>query len=233
MSPLAIRLVSASGRRDAALPARTLVVFLTMLCTSCAHYGGRVLELRRGASGFFRQRAAEELLVAVNDLSSSLDSLKFFDRELVKYGYVPVQVMLELDQGTSATFDLSRHDMRLVLNNGQRLESADPEEIASKVAFSYWRSAFGFPFLIFPGAVVISSVKRANEELQHDYAEKSLDNVRINPNVRSHQGVVFFKIPKDLLDSFDMEDAFVEVKIYKQGNGEQLGNVFDLPVHFQ
>ena len=89
------------------------------------------------------------------------------------------------------------------------------------------------PLFLLPGPFVASSVTHANQELEGDYQDKCLDSVRINSQLRSHQGVVFFKIPEKLRGSFDMEDAFLEVKIYKQGKGDQLGKVFDLPVHFR
>ena len=205
---------------------------MSLLLASCAHYDGKALELETGTAGFVRQRDLDDLHVAIKDLSSPRDSVKYFDRELIAYGYVPVLVALQLDGSSDATFDMSRQDMRLVLKSGQRLESAEPDETASDVAFSHWRTAFGFLFLL-PGPFVASSVSHANQELEGDYQDKCLDSIRINSQLRSHQGVVFFKIREELRDSFDMEDAFLEVKIYKQGKGDELGRVIDLPVHFR
>ena len=111
-------------------------------------------------------------------------------------------------------------------------ELVDPDEVSSKVAFSHWRSACGFLFIL-PGGFVAASVNRANEEMKADYAAKSLDTVRISSNLRSHQAVVFFKIPDDLPHPFGMEDAFIEAKVYEQGKDDQLTKVFDLVVHFQ
>lgn len=219
------------NRRTARLAGAPALLSLALVLASCASYGGHALDLETGAAGFVRQRGLEELHVAIKDLSSPRDSVKYFDRELVDYGYVPVLVALQLDQSSDATFDLSRQDMRLVLSSGRRLESVAPEEIASEVAFSHWRTAFGYLFLL-PGPFVASSVSHANQELEGDYRDKSLDSLRINSERRSQQGITFFRIPEELRDSFNMEDAFVEVKIYKQGRGDQLGRVFDLPVHF-
>lgn len=214
------------------LLARPWPLALVSLLAGCAHYGGKALDLETGTAGFVRQRGLGELNVAVRDLSSRRDSVKYFDRELVEYGYVPVLVALQLEPGADAIFDMSREDMRLVLRSGQRLESVAPDGIASEVAFSHWRTAFGFLFLL-PGPFVASSVSHANQELEGDYQDKCLDSIRINSQRRSHQGVVFFKVPEELRGSFDMEDAFVEVKIYKRGRGSELGEVFDLPVHFR
>ncbi len=235
MSSLSTTSVLDDGRAD---PTRGSVArssrfgLMLLLLTSCAHYDGKALELVTGTAGFVRQRNLDELNIAIKDLSSPRDSVKYFDRELIAYGYLPVLIALQLDGSSDATFDMSRQDLRLVLQNGQRLESAEPDETASDVAFSHWRTAFGFLFLL-PGPFVASSVGHANQELKGDYQDKCLDSIRINAQLRFHQGVVFFKIPEKLRGSFDMEDAFLEVKIYKQGKGDQLGRVFDLPVHFR
>ena len=235
MSSLSTTSVSDDGRAGStrgSVARSSQLGLMLLLLTSCAHYDGKALELETGTAGFVRQRNLDELNIAIKDLSSPRDSVKFFDRELIAYGYMPVLVALQLNGDADVTFDMSRQDLRLVLKNGQRLESAAPDETASAVAFSHWRTAFGFLFLL-PGPFVASSVNHANQELEGDYQDKSLDSVRINSQLRSHQGVVFFKIPEELRGSFDMEDAFLEVKIYKQGKGEQLGRVFDLPVHFR
>ncbi len=235
MSSLSTTNVSDDGRagstRGSVARSSQLGLMLLVL-TSCAHYDGKALELVTGTAGFVRQRNLDELNIAIKDLSSPRDSVKYFDRELIAYGYLPVLVALQLDGSSDATFDMSRQDLRLVLKNGQRLESAEPDETASDVAFSHWRTAVGFLFLL-PGPFVASSVTHANQELEGDYQDKCLDSIRINAQLRFHQGVVFFKIPEKLRGSFDMEDAFLEVKIYKQGKGDQLGKVFDLPVHFR
>ena len=60
----------------------------------------------------------------------------------------------------------------------------------------------------------------------------ALESVRINPNVRSQCGVVFFEVPRDLRKSFTMEDAFVEMAVRLGGRAGAVGKVLEFPVHF-
>ncbi len=177
------------------------------------------------------QKEAEGLYVAVKDLSQPRSSLQYFDRDLLEYGYVPVLVLLELDRNAESVFDVRREDLQLCLRDGQRLESVDPMEVAGTVAFSHIRSVVGF-LLIFPGFFLASSVNHANDQIEVDYQTKSVKSIRVNPNMRSFRAVVFFKVPPDAQDSFTMEDAFVEAKVYKQGYGGAMGKCLEFPVHF-
>ncbi len=86
-----------------------------LLLTSCAHYEGKALDREIGTAGFVRQRNLDKLNIVIKDLSSPRDSVKYFDRELIAYGYVPVLVAVRLNGNADVTFDMSRQDLRLVL----------------------------------------------------------------------------------------------------------------------
>jgi hypothetical protein len=197
----------------------------------CASYSAKPIEVRLEASSFVDQKEAEGLYVAVEDLSKPRDSLRFFDRDLRDYGYAPVLLLLELDRRSESVFDVRREDVHLCLQDGTRLSTADPQSVADEVSFSHFRSVVGFLF-IFPGIFVASSVNEANKQIEIDYQIKALRSVRINPNMRSFRSVLFFKVPADVRDRFTMEDAFVEVKIYKGSQGGAMGRMIELPVHF-
>ena len=202
-----------------------------LTATGCAHYGGQPIPDQQSPSALVQQRDAEGLYIAVKDITSDRAATQLFDRELLDYGFAPILVLLEKDTESNASFDINREDLRLVLNTGERLSTVPADKITELAAYSHWRSAFGFLFIL-PGFFVASSVGSANEAMTEDYRAKSLDSVRINPNQPSYKGVVFFEIPSDQQNSFSMEDAFLEVKVYKQGKGEERGKVFETPVHF-
>jgi hypothetical protein len=204
---------------------------LLLTLTGCASYSAKPLETRQEASSIIEQREAEGLFVAVKDVSNPRDSLQYFDRDLLEYGYVPVLLLLELDRNSQCVFDVRREDIQLCLRDGRRLTSVDPHAVAEKVSFSHFRSAMGF-LLIFPGFFLASSVNNANEELEIDYQLKTMKSIRINPNMRSFRAVMFFQVPRDHQETFTMEDAFVEIKIFKQGQGGAMGKCLEFPVHF-
>ena len=203
-----------------------------VLTSSCAYYRVNGLKKYDNSTGRVQPRDADGLSIGVHDLSSRRRSHRFFARALSSYGYVPVLLSLEVDKNSTSSFDVSSHDMRLVLRTGKRLEAVDSETIAGTVAYSYWRSAFGF-LLVAPGFFVVSSVTSANEELLLDYQEKSFESVRVDADHPVFHGVVFFGIPAELRDDFTMEDAFVEAKLYQRDDRGELDKLLDLPIHFQ
>jgi hypothetical protein len=178
------------------------------------------------------RRDAEGLYVAVKDLSHPREASELFGRDLVRHGYVPVAVCLELDQRVNAVFDVRREDIQLCLRDGQRLSTAHPTSVVQEVRYSQARSIAGFFPLILPGFLIASSVRSANMSLESDYTRKALESVRMNPNHRSSQAVVFFKIPRDRRGSFTMAEAFVEMKAYLAGGEGVVGTVLEFPVHF-
>ena len=208
-----------------------LIAGAVTLCGGCASYGAKPLDSQQGASSIIEQKEADGLYVALKDLTPARLSLQYFDRDLIEYGYVPALLLLEMDQNSKTVFDVRREDIQLCLQDGRRLASADPLEVADAVSFSHLRSAMGF-FLILPGFFLASSVNNANSLIELDYQAKAPSSVRINPNRSSFRAVIFFKIPHELRDSFTMDDAFVELKIYKQGHDNAMGETLEFPVHF-
>jgi len=210
---------------------KPLPVIAALALSGCATYSAKPLESSGGASSVIEQREAEGLYVAVKDLSTPRLSLQYFDRDLVESGSVPVLLLLELDRNSENIFDVRREDLSVCLRDGRRLASVDPEAVADHVSFSHLRSTLGF-FLILPGFFLASSVNQANTQLELDYQEKAPASLRVNPNRRSFRAVIFFAIPPETRSSFTMEDAFVELKIHKQGQGSALGQTLEFPVHF-
>lgn len=202
--------------------------------TGCVTYNGMPIIDRGTASTIVEHRHREGLHVAVRDLSRARVSRSHFDRNLRSYGFVPVMVLIEVDSQSNHAFILRRDEVVLVLRDGTRLNTVHPMDVIDAVSYSHWRSALSF-LLIFPGPYVSSSVKAANRNLETDYLQKSLSNVRVSPSMRSHQGVVFFSVPADRWNRFTMEDSFVELVVYKEGSknkSTEMGKRLEFPVHF-
>ncbi len=213
-------------------PHLLMISFAIGGASGCASYSGKPIDSRQEASSIVEQREAEGLYVAVKDLSHPRDSFLYFDRDLRAQGYIPVLILLELDRNSQSVFDVRREDVQLCLREGHRLQSVDPTEVASSVGFTHFRSVLGF-FLFFPGFFVAASVNEANEQIELDYQQKAIKSIRINPNMRSFKAVVFFKVPPEAEEAMTLEDAFIEAKVYKQGQGgNSPGKCLEFPVHF-
>lgn len=202
--------------------------------SGCASYNGMPFVDSGTASSVVEHREFDGLHVAVRDLSKPRLSEKHFDRDLGRFGVVPVVLMLELNPDCRDAFNIRRNEIQLVLRDGTRLTGVDPLDVVDEVAFTHWRSIFSY-LLIVPGPFVTSSVNAANRELETDYLRKAVRSVRISPNMRTYRGVVFFLVPEEQRDRFTMEDSFVELTVYKEGNrgdGKGIGKRLDFPIHF-
>jgi hypothetical protein len=188
----------------------------------------------RSASTLIDHREIDGLHLAVRDCSQRRAAEKHFGRDLVDVGYVPVVVLLELDASSNGAYSIRREDIRLVLRDGTRLDSAVPAKVIEDAGFSHWRSFFAYLFLL-PGPFVSSSVASANVDLEEDYLAKSLQSVRLSRNLTSYSGVVFFERGDKVDGDVTLTDAFVEVAVFKEGQkaaGDSLGKRLDFTVHF-
>jgi hypothetical protein len=172
----------------------------------CASYSAKPLDLGEDASSIVEQREAEGLFVAVKDISGERESVQYLGRDLVRYGFIPVVILLELDRNSEGVFDVRSEDVKLCLRSGHRLQSVDPDRVVEAVS--------------------------TNQDLAMDYGQKALKSLRVNPNKRLFRRVLFFAVPEDLTEEFTMEDAFIEMKIYKQGQDGVPGKPLEFPIHF-
>ena len=172
----------------------------------CAAYSARPLDFGEDAASIVDQREAEGLFVAVKDISRSRESVEYLGKDLLDYGFVPIVLLLELDRNSEEIFDVRREDIKLCLRSGHHLQSSDPNRVVEAVS--------------------------SDQNLAMDYSLKALKSIRVNPNKRSFRRVLFFAVPEDLTGKFTMEDAFVELKIYKQGRDGVGGKPIEFPIHF-
>ncbi|HVR72942.1 MAG TPA: hypothetical protein VMT52_01360 [Planctomycetota bacterium] len=181
-------------------------LYLPAVGAGCAPYSAKPLDLGEDAASVVEQREAEGLFVAVKDISGERESVQYLGRDLVKYGFIPIVILLELDRNSDGVFDVRSEDVKLCLRSGHRLQSLDPDRVVEAVS--------------------------TDRDLAMDYGRKALKSLRVNPNKRSFRRVLFFAVPKDLTGKFTMEDAFMEMKIYKQGQDGVAGKPLEFPIHF-
>lgn len=214
-----------------ALPA---ALALAVQLPGCATYEAAGFVDEGGASTLVDHAEQEGLHVAVRNLAPERRSVTHFDRDLESAGFVPVMLLLETDVSSDDAFNLRRRDVTLVLRDGTRLAPVDYTEVLDSVAYSHWRTCFGF-LLIIPGFVIWPSVDEANRQMELDYESKALRSVRISPNRRSYRGVVFFAVGEEIEEGFTLEDAFVEVVAYREGDRDgdgSIGKRLEFAAHF-
>ena len=183
----------------------------SLFLTGCASYNALPLNsMSSQVVNVSEPSNRANLVVAAKKLSRA-ECLKYFDRDVIKEGYQPIQLYIQNDTNDSYIFSLSRIS----------LSTARPEEVADRVHTSTVARAtlYGAGALIlWPLAIpaVIDGVKsaQANEALDADYMAKAMKEQAIEPH-STFNGVVF--IPKEY------ENQRIELHLVNQKTNQKVG----------
>jgi hypothetical protein len=149
----------------------TIIVFTaaSLFLTGCASYNALPLNSMSSQVVNVSEPSKHANLVVAAKKLSRAECLKYFDRDVIKEGYQPIQLYIQNDTNDSYIFSLNRIS----------LSTARPEEVADKVHTSTVARAtlYGAGALIlWPLAIpaVIDGVKsaQANEALDADFDAK-------------------------------------------------------------
>jgi hypothetical protein len=149
----------------------TIIIFTaaSLFLTGCASYNALPLNSMSSQVVSVSEPSNRANLVVAAKKLSRAECLKYFDRDVIKEGYQPIQLYIQNDTNDSYIFSLSRIS----------LSTARPEEVADTVHTSTVARAtlYGAGALIlWPLAIpaVIDGVKsaQANEALDADFDAK-------------------------------------------------------------
>ena len=160
-------------------------VSLIFLSVGCASYNPD--SLTRLNSEFAPSVEEVEHVVVAAKKFTSEDSKKYFDRDVIRKGYQPVQISID------------NHSDRPVLFSSTRvsLPCANPDDVAREVHTSTVGRVFawGIPSLIvwpllIPAIVDGIGSSNANKELDTDFSAKALNEVVVQP-MSFCEGILF------------------------------------------
>ena len=177
---------------------KNIIILFTaasLFLTGCASYNALPLNsMSSQVVNVSEPAKCSNLVVAAKKLSRA-DCLTYFDRDVIKEGYQPIQLYIQNNTNDSYIFSLSRVS----------LPTARPEEVADKVHTSTVARAtlYGAGALIlWPLAIpaVIDGVKsaQANESLDTDFDAKAAKDQVIAKH--SNLNKVLF-VPRNEVDS--------------------------------
>ncbi|MCX6990033.1 MAG: hypothetical protein NTX49_03050 [Chlamydiae bacterium] len=174
----------------------TIIVFTaaSLFLTGCASYNALPLNSMSSQVVNVSEPAKHSNLVVAAKKLSRAECLKYFDRDVIKEGYQPIQLYIQNDTNDAYIFSLNRIS----------LATARPEEVAEKVHTSTVARAtlYGAGALIlWPLAIpaVIDGVKsaQANEALDADFDSKVAKDQVITKH--SHINKILF-VPRNEVD---------------------------------
>jgi hypothetical protein len=163
-----------------------VIVFLS----GCASYRAMPLNSTLSSDSMYFQPHFKDVVIAARAFNKH-DCKKYLDRNVIKYGYRPIQLTIENKSEKNYLFSLSRISLPIVR----------PEEVAEKAHTSTVARAVGYgtaalvfwPFAI-PAVVDGVCSAQANEALDKDFAAKTAKDQIIAPH--SHASMLIF-VPND------------------------------------
>ncbi|MBI2742462.1 MAG: hypothetical protein HYX48_00900 [Chlamydiales bacterium] len=171
---------------------------LVLLC-GCASY--EAAPLSSLSSQIIRTQAPEassDLLITAKTLTKA-ECKQYFDRDVIKKGYQPVQLYIQNDSDKSFSFSPDRVG----------LTCARSEEVARKVHTSTLGRAAGYgaaALFLWPMAIpaVVDGIKssQANEALDRDFSAKTAMDQTIQPH--AHFNKVLFIPANEYKSTFDL-----------------------------
>jgi len=172
-----------------------LVALSLVFLTGCASYNALPLNsMSSEVIDVTKPAMRTDVTIAAKALSRS-ECIRYFDRDVIEKGYLPVQLYIQNNTKNAYVFSLNRVSLSV----------ARPEVVAAKVHTSTVGRAVGYgagALLLWPLAIpaVVDGIKsaRANQALDADFDAKCAQDQIIS--MHSHMNKVLF-VPRSEFDS--------------------------------
>lgn len=187
-----------------------------LLLSGCASYNAATLNcLSSEVFSNASTSASKTGVVVAAKAFNKVDCRRYFDRDILKKGYQPVQLYIQNNSDKSYSFSLNRIS----------LPCARSEEVAEKVHTSTIGRilGYGIPGLFVAWPLVIPAVvdgiksSEANEQLDNDFASKTARDQIISPHSYLNK-VVFVPIA-------EYQPSFTITMIDQESNQSKAFNV--------
>ena len=195
---------------------------LAYLFSGCASYIALPQDTTRAAHNRIKKQVKEGLIVAAEDYSEYRRARRYFYRDMVDLGYIPIYVCI--GNQSESEFTVRNEKITLRFEDGTEAKAADFKEVIDRAQLSGGTAFFGFLLGIAPGFFMLSSINNANDALDQDYSKKAFrdSHIRRGDNLF---GFLFFKAPARKRIA-SLKDATLEVNADKKAEPGQQGETF-------
>lgn len=171
----------------------------SLFLASCASYNALPLNTLSSEEIDVKKPSQHPSITITAKKLSPAECMKYFDRDVIKKGYLPIQLYIQNDTNSSYAFSLNRIS----------LATARPEEVAEKVhtstvgrAVGYGTGALFFWPLAIPAVVDGVKSSQANESLDADFEAKAARDQIIS--MHSYFNRVLFVPVNEYTNSFTL-----------------------------
>ncbi len=207
---------------------------LLALSSGCASYSVRSLP---EVTNLPDPAQLDEFTLGADVPDTTIELRRWFDRDLIKYGVVPVFIYLQSSKDSESDFEIVPGKITLESSSGVALEQITAEDAYKRCRFSHWR-ALPMWLLFFPGVFVSHPlIAGANGRMERDFDAKRLRTTTLiarSPGaLEGTVGVVYFAPKKgERLNYEEIKNGGVLSAQIRQSQGDSSGSTKPLVIVF-
>lgn len=208
--------------------------FFAILIAGCVSYHPLPKDMSRAAHNRINCQEQRGLVIAAEDYSSPEKCQRYFQKDLLSLGYIPVYIAVS-NTSQDGEFTLRQENIIFQFENGMEAFPVPVQQVIDEAYYSKVPSAVAMLCGIIPGVVLWLWTDHVNEQLDQDYSHKNFFDCHILPQERKF-GFVFFQIPVGLTKNFNpkqIKDGSVEILAFKKGTGTNMAEVFNFLVSIE
>ena len=200
-----------------------IIVTLLALLAGCACYDALDMDTLRSAHNRIRSKEIKGLVLAAEDYSAPAKCLRYFQRDLLELGYIPI--FLSICSHSDYEFSLRRNNMILVLEDGLQAQSVEVKEVVPLVQSTPANALFSLPLAIFPAIFLWDSIEKANAKLDRDYWQKMFRDSHVRKGDKVYGFLIFRAPPGKIVTAESMANATLEVAAVQKAAEGKMGEV--------
>lgn len=196
-----------------------LVISTMILFIGCASYISLPKDTNRLAHNRIKKQDKAGLILAAEDYSESRKCYRYFYRDLLDMGYIPIYLCVGNQSDKGYEFTIRTENITFRFEDGTQAQAVNVKDVIDDSQSSPAVAALAFPLGILPAFLIGGSISQANDELDQDYSQKAFRDSHVLKGDNLF-GFLFFKVPSGK-NITTLKDATLEVKAaQKAAQGE-------------
>ena len=191
---------------------KSFILALLVLISGCSSYMALPMDTSRLAQNRMKKQVKKGLIIAAEDYSNPRISRRYFYRDILGLGYIPIYICV--GNHSDYEFTIRTKDILFRFEDGTPAQAASVKEVIDRAQASKFGAILAFPLAILPGILIWNSISSANDQLDQDYSLKAFRDSHILENDNIF-GFLFFKIPRGKSGK-SIKDATLEIKASKK-----------------
>lgn len=208
-------------------------LLLSLFLVGCFSYHALPSDTSRAAHNRINCQEQKKLVIAAEDYSASEKSQRYFQRDLLELGYIPIYISIS-NISQDSEFTLKQENAVFQFEDGMEAYRVPVQQVMDDAYHSKTAAAIAMPFGIIPGVVLWLWTDHVNSQLDQDYSGKAFRDFHILPGERKF-GFIFFQVPFGIgkITSKEIKDGSIEFLVFKKASSTEMAEVFNFFVSIE